>query len=95
MANFKKSNFKKEKSEFDSRNLGVDRVTRVVAGGKRFRFRVIVVVGDHKGRVGIGMGKGIDVSMAIEKATNQGKKHLVNVPIIADGTIPHAIHVKF
>lgn len=86
--------FKKEKSEFDSKTLSIDRVTRVVAGGKRFRFRALVAVGDRKGRVGIGIGKGVDVALAVEKATNSGKKHLVSFPVL-NGTIPHAVTVKY
>lgn len=95
---FKKGNQKflarKEKSEFDQKVLDIRRVTRVVAGGKRFRFRATVVVGDHKGRVGVGVDKGADTSESIEKAARAARKNLIAVNII-NGTIPHEIKGKF
>ena len=96
----RRENFKRgprrprEKSEFDQKTLDIRRVTRVVAGGKRFRFRATVVLGDHKGRVGVGVDKGADTSEAIEKAARAAKKSLINVPI-KNGTIPHEIVGKF
>ncbi|HHH12588.1 MAG TPA: 30S ribosomal protein S5 [Candidatus Moranbacteria bacterium] len=84
---------RREKSEFDSVLLDLARVTRVVKGGRRFSFRATVVVGDRKGRVGVGVAKGADVSIAVAKATNDAKKHLINVPV-KNGTIPHDITVK-
>lgn len=95
MANFKRNNFRREKSEFDSRTLDIARVTRVVAGGRRFRFRVLVVAGDRKGRVGLGIGKGMDLAASIEKATNSARRNLVQVPLNSDSTIPFPIRVKF
>ena len=98
MDNKKSYNFKrgarKEKSEFDQKVLDIRRVTRVVAGGKRFRFRATVILGDHKGRVGVGIDKGADTSEAIEKASRNAKKNLVSVPI-KNNTIPHEIIGKF
>lgn len=70
------------------------RVARVVAGGKRFKFRATVVIGDRKGRVGFGMGKGRDVSSAVDKASRVARKNLVEVPIVND-TIPHEVRVSF
>ena len=84
----------REKSEFDQKTLDIRRVTRVVAGGKRFRFRATVVLGDHKGRVGVGIDKGADTSESIEKAARAAKKSLINVPI-KNGTIPHEVIGKF
>jgi len=84
----------KEKSEFDSRMLAIDRVTRVTKGGKRFSFRATVVVGDGKGRVGVGVAQGHDVAQSMQKATNKGRKNVINVPI-KKGTIPHAILYKY
>lgn len=84
----------KEKSEFDSQNLDIARVARVTKGGKRFSFRATVAVGDRKGRVGVGVAQGKDVAQAIQKATNQGRKHLVTVPL-NKGTIPHEIIYKY
>ena len=85
---------RKEVSEFDKSVVQVRRVQRVVKGGRILRFSALVVVGDRKGRVGIGLGKSREVSSAIEKATIVAKKNLVNIPII-DGTIPHDTIGKF
>jgi small subunit ribosomal protein S5 len=84
----------KEEKEFDEEVLDVARVTRVVKGGRRLRFRVTVVVGDKKGRVGVGTGKSAEVSVSIRKAVSDAKKNLIHVPIV-DGTIPHDIFLKF
>ena len=81
-------------SEFEEKVLDIARVTRVVAGGKRFRFRATVALGDRKGRVGIGVAKGNDVAQAIAKAAHQAKKSLVIVPIVK-GTIPREVTVKY
>ncbi|MDD2806941.1 MAG: 30S ribosomal protein S5 [Patescibacteria group bacterium] len=79
--------------EFDQAIIDIARVTRVMAGGKRMRFRACVVIGDHNGRVGNAVGKGADVTLAINKAVNKAKKHMINVPIV-DETIPHRVDVK-
>ena len=81
------------KDEFQTKLLDLARVTRVTGGGKRMSFRAVVVAGDKKGKVGIGIDKGKDVSQAIDKATRRAKKDLVNV-IIIDGTIPHEVEAK-
>lgn len=73
--------------------VNIDRVARVVKGGRRFRFRALVVVGDGKGKVGIGIAKGADVQTAITKAVEDGKKNLVNIPL-QNGTIPHDTEAK-
>ena len=91
--NFKKG-AKREKSEFEQKVLDIRRVTRVVAGGKRFRFRATVVLGDHKGRVGVGVDKGADTSESIEKASRDARKNLILVPI-KNNTIPHEVIGKF
>ncbi|RMD60234.1 30S ribosomal protein S5 [Candidatus Parcubacteria bacterium] len=83
------------KSEFREQTLDLRRVTRVVAGGKRFRFRATVVVGDEKGRVGIGTGKGTDVASSIEKARERAKKALFAVPLVQNRTIPHEVAAKY
>lgn len=82
-----------EEKQFDERTLHIDRVARVVKGGRRFRFRALVVVGDHKNRVGIGIAKGVDVTAAITKATDTAKKSLVTIPIYKD-TLPHEVEAK-
>jgi len=89
-----RSNFKKEKPEFDQQIVDLARVTRVTKGGKHLSFRAVVVIGDHKGRVGYGIDKGKDVQIGVAKAANQAKKNVITVPIIRD-TIPHSIAVKY
>lgn len=84
----------KPKDEFDSKLLDLARVTRVAAGGRRFRFRAVVVVGNKKGKVGIGVAKGLDVAQAVDKATRLAKKNLIEVPIVQD-TIPYEVYAKF
>src|SRR3954471_18391584 len=79
-----------EEKQFDERTLHIDRVARVVKGGRRFRFRALVVVGDKKGRVGIGMAKGADVTAAVTKATEVAKKHFIKVNLYK-GTFPHEV----
>lgn len=85
---------RREPSEFEETTLSVDRVTRVVAGGRRLRFRAVVVVGDKKGRVGLGTGKANEVQTAVQKATSVAKRTMLKVPL-SDGTIPHEIDHKF
>lgn len=82
-----------EEKQFDERVVHIDRVARVVKGGRRFRFRALVVVGDHKGKVGIGIAKGADVTSAVTKAVEVAKKHFVSIHII-NGTVPHESEVK-
>ncbi len=77
-----------EEKQYDERVVHVDRVARVVKGGRRFRFRALVVVGDHKGKVGIGIAKGADVTAAISKAVEGAKKHLLILNLYKQ-TIPH------
>lgn len=81
----------REKSEFDQKVLDVRRTTRVVAGGRRFTFRATVAVGDRKGRVGVGVGKGADVASAVAKAVYGAKKYLILVPITKACSIPHEV----
>lgn len=84
----------REKSEYDQKVLDIARVTRVTKGGKRFSFRTTVVIGDGKSKVGVGIGKGIDVAQSMQKAFNRAKKNLITVPII-NGTIPYQVESKF
>jgi len=90
----KKFHNSKAKPEFDQKLLDLARVTRVVRGGRRFRFRAALVIGNRKGKVGIGVAKGADVSDAISKAFNKAKKALVSVNIV-EGTIAHEIRFKY
>lgn len=81
-------------SEFTETTLSVDRVTRVVKGGRRMRFRAIVVVGNRKGKVGLGTGKANEVQAAVQKAVKAARRAMVRVPL-TKGTIPHNVDVKF
>ncbi|QQS23186.1 30S ribosomal protein S5 [bacterium] len=83
-----------EAREFDQKVVEISRVTRVTGGGKRMRFRALVVIGDHKGKVGIGLRKGMDVTGAVNKAVNAAKKSMITVPIVND-TIPHQVNIKY
>lgn len=80
--------------EFEDRVISIDRVARVVKGGRRFRFRATVVVGDRRGRVGVGVGKGSEVMTSIAKAVSIGKRNLITVPMRGT-TIPHEVTVRF
>lgn len=88
----RKEGFRRERDEeeFEQRIIDIARVTRVMAGGKRMRFRACVAIGNKKGRVAVGLAKGADVTNAVTKAVNAAKKQFVEVPIIND-TIPHEI----
>jgi len=87
--------FEKKQEEFESKLLDLARVTRVTAGGRRFRFRAGMVIGDKKGRVGFGVAKGKDVAQAVEKATGVAKKNLIKVPITDEETILYQVEAKF
>lgn len=84
----------REPSEFTETTLSVDRVTRVVKGGRRMRFRAVVVVGNQKGKVGMGTGKANEVQVAVNKAIKSAKRNMIVVPLVK-GTIPHEVDVKF
>jgi len=81
-----------EKKEFDKKVLQVDRVARTVAGGKRIRFRALVIMGNRAGKVGIGIGKASEVVNAVNKASKIAEKEMIEVPIV-EGTIPHRIEI--
>jgi len=82
------------KLEIEERVVTVNRVAKVVKGGRRFRFAALVVVGDRNGHVGFGTGKALEVPEAIKKAVDEGKKNLIKVPIVGT-TIPHMIHGQY
>ena len=84
---------RREKPEYDQKLLNLARVTRVVKGGRRFRFRATLAIGNRKGKVGIGVAKGSDVSSAIQKAFNDAKKHMIELPF-SGATIPYDIEEK-
>ncbi|MDO4873929.1 MAG: 30S ribosomal protein S5 [Candidatus Altimarinota bacterium] len=85
---------REEVKEFQEEILAIDRVTRVTAGGRQLRFRVSMVIGDGKGRVGLGIGKAGEVQGAIEKALRDARKNLITFPIV-DGTIAHDVTANF
>lgn len=82
-----------EEKQFDERVVNVNRVARVVKGGRRFRFQALVVVGDHKGKVGVGVSKGADVTTAVTKATDVAKKSMVSIKLY-NNTLPHEALAK-
>lgn len=82
------------RSEFDQKIISIRRVTRVMGGGRRFSFSVAIVIGDKKGRVGVGIGKAGDTQLAIEKATRDAKKNMITVPLNEQGRIAHDVQKK-
>lgn len=93
MAGQREPRMPREEKQFDERVVAIDRVARVVKGGRRFRFRALVVVGDRKGKVGAGTAKGADVTAAVAKATEVAKKNMITAPV-EKGTIPHEQQAK-
>jgi small subunit ribosomal protein S5 len=102
MADFKNKNPRQREyrdqrppEEFKEKVLDLRRVTRVVAGGKRFRFRATVVIGDEKGRVGVGVGKGLDVAQSVAKAKSEAKKSMLHLTLKDGHTLPHEVSAKY
>lgn len=92
MSNQKKSNRSRDKeSDWQERVVQIRRVTKVVKGGKKLSFRAILVIGNEKGEVGVGVGKASDVIGAVKKAASDGKRNLVSVPLTRNNSIPHII----
>lgn len=83
------------RSEFDQKIISIRRVTRVMAGGRRFSFSVAMVIGNKKGKVGVGIGKASDTQLAIDKAMRNARKHLIEVPLNKDMHIPHDVDAKY
>lgn len=86
----KRKDIQRVEKEFEERVVSINHITKVVKGGRRYRFSTVVVVGDKKGRVGVGTGKAIEIPDAIKKAVEDAKKNLVTVPIV-NTTIPHEV----
>lgn len=83
------------KPEFDQKMIDIRRVTRVVAGGRRFSFSVTLIAGDKKGRIGVGIGKATDTTLAINKAFNDAKRNMIKVKTTETGSIPHEVIAKY
>ncbi|HEY4476428.1 MAG TPA: 30S ribosomal protein S5 [Candidatus Paceibacterota bacterium] len=81
--------------EFEQKMINIRRVTRVVKGGRRFSFSVLLVIGNRKGKVGLGLGKAADISLALEKAFREAKKRLLTVTLDKRFSIPHEVSAKF
>lgn len=83
------------KPEFEQKMLSIRRVTRVVSGGRRFSFSVVLAIGDKKGSMGLGIGKAGDTTLAIQKAFNDAKKNMIKLRLNKRGTIPHDVKAKY
>ena len=83
------------RSEFGQKIIGMRRVARVMAGGRRFNFSVAIVLGDKKGRVGFGLGKALDTALAIDKATNDAKKNMITLNLTKTNSLPHDLSAKY
>lgn len=86
---------RQDDSELQERVVYIHRVSKTVKGGRRMSLLALVVVGDGKGNVGIGMGKSAEVPQAIQKAVDDAKKNMFHVPITADGSVPHAVKESY
>ena len=83
------------KSEYDQKILTIRRVSRTVAGGRRFNFSVAIIIGNKKGKVGVGTGKAGDTSLAIDKAVRSAKKHMITLKLTKDSSIGHDVYAKY
>lgn len=83
------------KSEYDQRMITIRRVARVVAGGRRFSFSVAIIIGNKKGKVGVGLGKAGDTTLAIDKAVRNAKKNMITVPLTKNSSIAHDVEAKY
>lgn len=85
---------RREKKEYDQQIIDIARVTRVMAGGKRMRFRACVVIGNRQGKIGTALAKGADVTLAVNKAVAKAKNNMITIPIVNE-TIPHRVDIKY
>lgn len=83
------------RSEFDQRIITIRRVARVVAGGRRFSFSVAIIIGNKKGKVGVGLGKAGDTTLAIDKAVRDAKKHMITLSLTKDSSVKHEVAAKY
>ncbi len=87
--------FDRPKPEFDQKIVKIRRVVRVMAGGRRFSFSVTMLIGDKKGRVGVGVGKSPDTALAIQKAVKDAKKNMIKIGLTENMSIPHQVSAKY
>lgn len=85
----------RQKSEFDQKMINIRRVARVMAGGRRFSFSVAIIIGNKKGKVGVGLGKAGDTTLAIDKAVRDAKKRMITVPLTKNNSIAHDTEAKY
>lgn len=90
-----RSRDERARSEFNQKIIGIRRVARVMAGGRRFNFSVAMVLGDSRGRVGVGIGKAADTALAIEKATRAAKRNMITLNLTKKGSIPQNVEAKY
>ena len=83
------------RSEFDQKMINIRRVARVMQGGRRFSFSVAIIIGNKKGKVGVGLGKAGDTTLAIDKAVRDAKKHMITVNLTKDNSIAHDVSAKY
>ena len=86
--------FEKEPSEFKERLVAINRVAKVVKGGKNFRFTALMVVGNENGKVGVGLGKAAEIPEAVRKGVEDAKRHMIEIPLVGT-SIPHEVEGKF
>jgi small subunit ribosomal protein S5 len=91
----KKLPIRLSKIKYEEKIIQIKRVTKVVKGGKKMTFRAIVIIGDNKRKVGVGIGRADDVNLAIDKAVLNGKKNLINVPLTIKSSIPHVANAQY
>jgi small subunit ribosomal protein S5 len=94
MRNDRERKFEKEVPEFKERLVAINRVAKVVKGGKNFRFTALMVVGNENGKVGVGLGKAVEIPEAVRKGIEDAKRHMIEVPVVGT-TIPHQVEGKF
>ena len=91
----KKPTVRLSKINYEEKIVQIKRVTKVVKGGKKMTFRAVVIIGDNKRKVGVGIGRADDVNLAIDKAIINGKKNLINVPLTLKDSIPHVVNASY
>nr|AYO28272.1 ribosomal protein S5 [Synura sphagnicola] len=90
-----KKTIKLSKIKYEEKVIQIKRVTKVVKGGKKLTFRAVVIIGDNKKKVGVGIGRADDINIAITKAILNGKKNLINVPLTLKDSVPHVIQASY